>query len=209
MKGGENISSKNRIEGKLMYHSFSLDKYGTFISFKWILGLLEYQSNSKHFAKSGQLIEARVLVFFFGRFLFFQAPASYHLRLFSWMMNSFWGKSGQPLMRDLFFLFRAPLFALLLLCFLLRPLRHCYYTLVEEERQKEFLWKGGGGAEEEFFCSAKSCFCLSFSVFVSEKDPGERSCLESFPETLPLLLLLLNTLCNLAMWITTSNETKS
>ena len=64
-------------------------------------------------------------------------------------------------MRDLFFLFRAALFALLLLYFLLRPLRHCY-TLEEEARQKEFLWKGGGGAEEEFFCSAKSCFCLSF-----------------------------------------------
>ena len=112
------------------------------------------------------------------------------------MMDSFWEKSGQPLMKDLFFLFRAALFALLLLYFLIRPLRHCYYTLVEEARQKEFLWKGGGGAEEEPFCSAKSCFCLSF---VSEKDPWERSCLESFPETLPLLLLLLNTLCNLAM----------
>ena len=163
--------------------------------------MLEYQSNSKHFAKSGQLIEARVLVFIFGRFLFFQAPASYHLRLLSWMMNSFWEKSGQPLMRDLFFIFRAPLFALLLLYFLLRPLRHCYYTFVEEARQKEYLWKGGWSAEEEFFCSAKSCFCLSFWVFVGEKDPEERSCLESFQETLPLFLLLLNTLCNLAVWI--------
>ena len=107
-----------------------------------MFGLFEYQSSSKHFAKSGQLIEARVLVFFFGRFLFFQAPASYHLRLFSWMMDNFWEKSGQPLMRDLFFIFRAALFALLLLYFLLRPLRHCCYTLVEEARQKEFLWKG-------------------------------------------------------------------
>ena len=62
--------------------------------------------------------------------------------------EQFLGKSGQPLMRDLFFLFCAPLFALLLY-FLLRPPRHCYYTLVEEERQKEFLWKGAVEAQEK------------------------------------------------------------